>query len=102
MPTEFGPRVGDWYKNSDSQQLFEVVAFDEDEATIDIQYFEGEVEELDLEIWSEMTLETAEPPEDWSAAYDEIDKDDLGYSDKAIRPEDWSGPLTDLDRLDND
>ena len=31
--------------------LFEVVAFDDDDGTIEIQYFDGTVEEMDIEDW---------------------------------------------------
>lgn len=100
MPTEFEPRVGDWYRNREDGQLFEVVAFDEDEGTIEIQYFEGEIEELDIDTWFEIDLEVAEAPEDWSAPFDKLERDDLGFSDRAMHPEDWSGPLNEIDRME--
>ena len=72
------PRIGDWYRLSGGE-LFEVVAVDEDDATIDIQYFDGTVEEMDREDWEaqwdEGTLEAAEPPEDWSGSVD-VDAED--------------------------
>ena len=98
MPTEFEPRIGDWYKDIQTGELFEVVALDEADESVDIQYFEGDVEELDFDTWFEMDLDVAEPPEDWSAPYGSMERDDLGFSDTAIHPEDWSGPLTELDR----
>ena len=39
------PVVGDWYRNS-TGDLLEVVALDRSDATIEIQYFDGTVEEL--------------------------------------------------------
>ncbi len=102
MSTEFGPRVGDWYKNLEGGQMFEVVAFDEERGNVEIQYFEGEVEEIDLDSWAEMTLAVAEPPEDWSAPFDDLEKDELGFTDRAIKPENWSGPLNGIDRIDED
>ena len=44
------PTIGNWYRilGGDS---FEIVAFDEDDGTIELQYFDGTVEEMDLEDW---------------------------------------------------
>ncbi|MGB6449194.1 MAG: DUF6763 family protein [Steroidobacteraceae bacterium] len=66
------PSVGSWYRMEGD--LFEVVAIDDDDATIEIQYFDGTVEEMDLEDWEthceERELETIDPPEDWSGSVD--------------------------------
>ena len=45
------PGIGDWYRLN-SGALFEVVACDDDDGTIEIQYFDGTVEEMDTEDWS--------------------------------------------------
>jgi hypothetical protein len=67
------PGIGSWYRLS-GDNLFEVVAVDEDDGTIEIQYFDGTVEEMDVEDWEAQwedgALETAEPPEDWSGSVD--------------------------------
>ena len=67
------PSIGDWYRLSGGE-LFEVVAIDDDEGTIDIQYFDGTVEEMDREDWETQcedgALEAAEAPEDWSGSVD--------------------------------
>lgn len=66
------PSVGNWYRMEGD--LFEVVAIDDDDATIEIQYFDGTVEEMDLEDWeahcTERALEASDPPEDWSGSVD--------------------------------
>ena len=98
--SELAVVVGAWYQESGAQS-FEVVAVDTDTATIEIQYFEGEVEELEFDAWREMELLAIEPPEDWTGAYDELEVDDLGYSDTAIQPENWGGPLETLDTADS-
>jgi len=73
------PGIGDWYRMSGGA-LFEVVAFDDDDGTIEIQYFDGTVEELDIEDWEsqwdEGALESAEAPEDWSGSVDVEGSDD--------------------------
>jgi hypothetical protein len=75
------PSIGDWYRLSGSE-LFEVVAIDDDEGTVDIQYFDGTVEEMDREDWESQwddgALEAAEAPEDWSGSVDVEGSDEEG------------------------
>jgi hypothetical protein len=67
------PVIGNWYRIQGSER-FEVVAFDEDDGTIELQYFDGTVEEMDLEDWlaekESGTLEEVEAPEDWTGSVD--------------------------------
>ena len=67
------PSIGEWYRHTGGDS-FEVVAFDEDDGTIEIQYFDGTVEDMDIEDWEAQwedgALESAEPPEDWSGSVD--------------------------------
>ena len=67
------PGIGDWYRLSGGA-LFEVVAYDDDDGTIEMQYFDGTVEEMDVEDWraqwEDGALESAEAPEDWSGSVD--------------------------------
>ena len=80
------PGIGDWYRLHGGA-LFEVVAHDDDDGTIEIQYFDGTVEEMDIEDWEaqwdEGALESAEAPEDWSGSVDveSTDDDARGSSD---------------------
>ncbi len=74
------PEIGEGYQGLD-ETLFRIVAIDEDEGTIEIQYFSGEVSELGVDEWNELPLQAAAPPEDWSGAYGVLEKDDLGYTD---------------------
>jgi hypothetical protein len=75
------PAIGQWYRTGGKE--FEVVAADEDEGTIEIQYFDGTIGELDREDWEsqwlEGQIEAAEPPEDWTGSVDvesaDIDND---------------------------
>lgn len=63
------PEIGDWFLDG-QKQLFEVVAIDDHAATIEIQYVDGEVSEIDMESWRRLPLEAAAPPEDWAAPYE--------------------------------
>jgi hypothetical protein len=86
--SDVDPIIGNWYRNQETGNDFEVVALDEDAQTIEIQYFDGEVEELDLDAWYELAIESIEAPEDWSGPFDELESDDLGYDENEdSRPE---------------
>jgi hypothetical protein len=86
------PTVGKWYADLQTGALFEVVARDDTALTIETQYLDGEITEYDMDTWSEMLLEAAEPPEDWRTAF-ELDNDDLLDPDLPMHPEDWRNPL---------
>jgi hypothetical protein len=84
---EFEPMVNHWYRHLEQGYEFQVVAHDEQQETVEIQYFDGDVEEIDLEAWSAMELEPIEPPEDWTGSIDAIEPDDVRYTDTGITPE---------------
>lgn len=97
MATEMDPVVGTWYRDVESGRLFEVVAIDEDDGTVELQYFESEVEEVDIDAWYEMPLEAAAEPEDWSGPFDDLISDDFGDTEEPMHPEHWGSPLDDVE-----
>lgn len=101
MPNRINPEVGAWYQDQIDDRLFEVVAVDEEADSIDIQYFEGEIQEFDLDTWENLELENAEPPEDWTGAY-EVDGEDDGVVDKILHPDDNQDPLDSYNKYDLD
>lgn len=64
------PEVGCWYQEADQGRLFEVVSLDEDENSVAIQYFEGEIEALELDTFLKLPLRRVEQPEDWSGPFE--------------------------------
>jgi hypothetical protein len=76
------PEIGAWYRLRGGES-FEVVAIDEDDGTIEMQTFDGTVEEMELEDWTTQRasgeIENAEAPEDWSGSVD-VDGEDDGPS----------------------
>jgi hypothetical protein len=88
------PNVGQWYRGV-TNELFEVVAVDDEDETIEIQYFDGTVAEMDFESWHlqllDRSLDAADAPEDWSGAVD-VEGEDLnrGFEDHARSA--WSTP----------
>jgi hypothetical protein len=95
MNNEFTPRVGDWYQNI-SGENFEIVALDDDEATLEIQYFDGAVEEVDFDSWYELEIQPIEPPEDWSGSMD-IEREDYGVDLELTAPNDKINPLDEFE-----
>ena len=89
------PRIGDWYQASNGDR-FEIVAIDEDESTVEIQYFDGAVEEVDFESWSLMEMGAIEAPEDWSGSLD-IQREDYGVDLELTMPNDHINPLDDFE-----
>jgi hypothetical protein len=73
------PIVGQWYRGS-TNELFEVVAIDDEDETIEVQYFDGTVTEIEFDCWNEQLLDelidAADAPEDWSGAVD-VEAEDL-------------------------
>lgn len=90
------PVIGQWYKEKESGDIFEVVAADEADGFVELQYFSGEIEEFDLELWHSFDLLEIPEPEDWSGPF-EMTREDLDYSDYTFHPENWSGPLTGIE-----
>ena len=68
MAREYEPVAGQWYENIDENESFRVLSVDEDSELIEIEYLDGELEELDLDSWQELDLEKIEQPEGWSSS----------------------------------
>lgn len=101
------PSIGDWYRLNGGE-LFEVVAIDDDEGTVDIQHFDGTVEEMDREDWEAQwedgALEVAEAPEDWSGSVDVESGDGEGRGSDDINedPSLRASPLEGIDLFELD
>jgi hypothetical protein len=91
----FQPRIGDWYQAINGDK-FEIVALDEEEATLEIQHYDGAIEEIDFDSWEEMEISSIEPPEDWSGSYD-LERDDYGVDLELTGPNDHINPFDELD-----
>jgi hypothetical protein len=92
------PAVGDWYQAADGS-LFEIIAVDDEDGTIDIQHFDGTVEEVDFDAWEESDYFLSGPPEDYSGSLD-IDREDYGMDLERGATQGWSDPLDYLDQAE--
>ena len=102
MSREYEPAVGQWYVNAEEDETFRVLSVDEDAELIEIEYLDGEVEEIDLDTWAEFDLEKVEQPEGWSGepiADDDEDEDD---EDEDEDEDDWDDDDEDEDDEDED
>jgi hypothetical protein len=85
---EFEPTVGQWYENIDESESFRVLSVDEDAELVEIEYLDGDIEEIDLDTWAEFDLDKIEQPEGWSG--DDIVADDEEEEDEEEEDEeDW-------------
>jgi hypothetical protein len=73
---EYAPVPGKWYENKEEEETFRVLTVDEDEELVEIEYVDGEIEELDLDTWHELDLELTEEPEGWAGDDDGDDEED--------------------------
>jgi len=90
------PVIGKWFRRPNGT-LFEVVAIDESDATVEIQLFDGTIGEVEIERWPELLLMEVSAPEDWSGAVDMDPEDYVGRKDSEM-PSGFHDPLAFLDK----
>lgn len=80
--------VGDWYASAD--QSFEIVGIDVKAEIVLVQHYDGALDEIDFEQWTELNARPTAPPGNLSGALD-ADSEDFGLID------DHSGPREEAD-----
>jgi hypothetical protein len=100
------PVAGQWYENLEEEETFQVLSVDADSELIEIQYLDGDVEEIDLESWAEMDLDLTVEPEGWSGSEgdDVEDEEEELEEDEDDDDDDWDDDddEDDDDDLDDD
>ena len=76
MGRDHNPVPGQWYESLEDEETFQVLSIDEDSELIELQYEDGDVEEIDYETWQELDLDLTEEPEGWSGSDDEDDEEE--------------------------
>jgi len=100
---DFDPVAGQWYKDLEDQEVFQVLSVDPDEEIIEVQFENGDIEEIDLDTWHELDLDQVEEPEGWSGSEDDEDEDyDLDEEDEDEEDEDWDDDDDDWEDDDDD
>ena len=95
MSRDFEPAVGQWYENVDDQESFRVLSIDEDAELVEVEYLNGDVEEIDMDTWAEFNLERIEQPEGWSG-------EDLADDEDDDEDDDWDEDEDDEEDDDDD
>ena len=67
MARDYDPVKGQWYEDLEENEIFQVLSVDPDEEIVEVQYENGDIEEMDLDTWHELDLERAEEPEGWAS-----------------------------------
>jgi hypothetical protein len=91
MTTIAYPTIGQWFRRPNGV-LLEVVAVDEGDDTIEVQFFDGTIDEIDIEAWREQLLVEVSAPEDWSGSVD-MDPEDYKGTGKDEMPQGFHDPL---------
>jgi len=97
MASKADPVIGEWYHSTEKAEKFMVTTIDDHSDTVEIQYFDGNVDEMDLTTWYALGIEHIEAPEDWTGPMDNIEKDDLNPVGTEMRREDWEAPYQEED-----
>ena len=93
MSKSADPVVGQWYHYPQKAQKFQITAIDDHADTIEIQYFDGDLDEFEFPVWYAMEVERVEEPEDWTGPMDNIELDDMNPVGTEMRREDWAAPF---------
>jgi hypothetical protein len=91
------PVIGQWFRRPDGT-LFEVVANDESARTVEIQQFDGTIDEIEIERWAGLQLVEVSAPEDVSGSLD-MDPEDLSTTRENEPATGYQDPLAFLDDL---
>ncbi len=91
------PVIGQWFRRPNGT-LFEVVAIDEGDQTVEIQQFDGTIDEFDVSRWQDLMLTEVSAPEDWSGSVDMDPEDFVSQKDSDI-PNGYHDPLAFLDKV---
>lgn len=78
-----------------------VVAFDKGDGMIQIQEFDGNLEELDEEAWNELNIQLAKPPEDWTGPYDDADLEQSYEVSQGDLISDWRMPIDNVESVED-
>jgi hypothetical protein len=93
---DYDPVQGQWFEDLEENEIFRVLSVDPDEEIIEVQYENGDIEEMDLDTWHELDLERASEPEGWASD----DEKDAEEEEEDEDEDDWDED--DEDDLDDD
>jgi hypothetical protein len=86
---DYEPVAGQWYENLEEEETFRVLSIDPDSELVEIEYLDGDIEEIDLETWHEMDLEPTEEPEGWAESDDDESEEEEEEVEEDDDDDDW-------------
>jgi hypothetical protein len=96
---DYDPIKGQWFEDLEENEIFLVLSVDPDTELVEIQYENGDIEEIDLDTWHELDLDRTTEPEGWASdATASDDKEEEDVEDD----EDWDEDDEDDDWDDDD
>jgi hypothetical protein len=81
MAIDVEPVEGSWYQYLDKGQKFEVLDVDEENGVVEIQYLDGDIDEINLDEWYDLEVAEIDEPDEWDEEEDD-DDDDLANADE--------------------
>lgn len=96
MASSIKPSIGQWFHDPIENSYFEVVAFDQHNAFIEIQYLDGDIGEIDIDLWYEMQPIPSQPPNNADAAF-QLSNEDYLLQNETIIPEALTNPVTQIE-----
>ena len=102
MSREYEPAVGQWYENIDENESFRVLSVDEDAELVELEYLDGDIEEVDLETWHELDLDKIDEPEGWAGSAEDEDEEEEEEEEKDDLDETWDEDDEDDEDWDED
>ncbi|MBB6093566.1 phosphopantothenoylcysteine synthetase/decarboxylase [Povalibacter uvarum] len=101
MGRDYDPVKGQWFEDLEENEIFLVLSVDPDTELVEIQYENGDIEEIDLDTWHELDLERTTEPEGWASADGEEEEEgDEDLEDD--EEDDWDEDDDDDDDWDDD
>ena len=86
---DYEPTPGQWYENLEENESFRVLSVDEDAETVEIEYLDGDIEEIDLDTWAELDLDKIDQPEGWTGSDKDVEEEDDDDDEDEDLDETW-------------
>ena len=102
MARDYDPIKGQWFEDLEENEIFRVLSVDPDEEIVEVQYENGDIEEMDLDTWHELDLERAEEPEGWASDEEEDKAEKKEAEEEDDDEDDWDEDEDDDDWDDDD
>ena len=93
MARDYDPVQGKWYEDLEENEVFKVLSVDPDQELVEVQYENGDIEEIDLDTWHELDLELSQEPEGWASDTEEEEEEEEEEEDE----DDWDEDDDDWD-----